>query len=136
MRRREFDALPETLYHAAPQCAEDAIKRQGLRSVWGEVYLTTDPQHCLRFMGTRLLAHLHDGFVKHEVNGEMVMFPNVVQHDYVPVFGVIRETLDYRNLFISDDHDPAFYGADVISLVYRSEEITPNNLRDYVNHFA
>lgn len=135
MNLREFNKLPTVLYHAAPQCVEDAIIKEGLVSVWDEIYLTTDPQHCLRFMGSRLLAHLH-GLKEIEVNGAMVNFPDVVLHDYVPVFGVIRNRLDHKKLRISTDHDPAFYGHDVVSLVYDDAHIYPNALEVKVGHYA
>lgn len=121
MNIREFNNLPKFLYHAGPQCAEEAIMREGLRKGFdGVVYLTTDPQHCLRFMGMRLMAHIHS--VKHvEVDGKQVAFLDVVQHDYIPVFEIQRNMLVAKAMSLSTDHDPAFYGKDVVSLTYAGE---------------
>lgn len=135
MNLKDFNNLPDLLFHAAPQCVEDAIIKEGLKSPWGEIYMTTDQQHCLRFMGSRLLAHMH-GVKEIEVKGEMVSFPDVVQHDYIPVFGITKARLNHKLLRFSDDHDPAFYGKDVISLVYDADVIPPQWLSKHVGHWA
>lgn len=134
MNLRDFNNLPEFLYHAGPQCAEDAILAEGLKSNWGEIYLTTDPQHCCRFMGSRLLAHLH-GMKEVMHQGQSLTFPNVVQHEYIPVFEVKRNDLDHRLMELSTDHDPKFYGEDVVSLVYNSDHI-PASAITGAKHFA
>lgn len=134
MNIREFNNLPEYLYHAAPECAEDSIMAKGLLTGFdGVVYLTTDPQHCLRFMGMRLMAHMH-GTKVIEVEGKEMTFPNLVQHDYIPVFEIVRNELDHKAMAKSVDHDPTFYGEDVISLTYA--KMIPTKAVKRALHFA
>lgn len=86
------------LYHAAPQCAVEAIIEEGLRG-FGGVYLADTEEDAVAFVGPRLMSHMHS----HQPE------PRIVRHDSLTVFSVDVDDLEEARLAESHDHSEVFF---------------------------
>lgn len=102
---------PEILYHVSPACAHDAIKAEGLKANFGEVYASEAPAHALSFMWFRILDHPH-------LEGKNF---ELVPHDRIDIWTIDTSLLDLNKLEESSDHASSFFGESTTSWAYRGD---------------
>jgi hypothetical protein len=98
------EKIPELLYHVSPECVYESISEQGLKANFGAVFLSPSVEEALGFMWFRLLDHTHP-------NPESPVGIELAHHDRIDIWVVDTSELESKNLEVSTDHNPMFFGS-------------------------
>lgn len=114
--------IPKRLYHAAPQCAFDAINAEGLKSDVGLIYAASTPEEALTFMWFRLLDHPH-----YEQQDDGKLSFELVAHNRIDIFEIMTARTKTSLWEEGTDHSSSFFGG-ANSWVYLDKNIHRDSL--------
>lgn len=121
--------IPKRLYHAAPQCAFDAINAEGLKSDAGLIYAASTPEEALTFMWFRLLDHPH-----YEQQDDGKLSFELVAHNRIDIFEIMTARTNVALWEEGTDHSSSFFGG-ANSWVYLDKNIKRDALSKVLPYF-